>query len=654
MSGGGQRVKRGAIKLHKGGNQQDGSAAGEQEEVEEQGRAAEQAVRGEQQSLLLSKEQLAQLEQSNATLQTRLADVRAQRARALKDKQSLERAAEDLEGMLPKMALELEERSKQLKLVRAAAEELGKSVEAQGAAADGKQQLAALEKRHAAELKAHEQAQAKLAKLEAETADLHARIAEVGGPKLRAHKEELAQLEAAAEKTRKAISKQAAEVKAQAAKRDKAAAQEQEAGKEAQEAAARAEALTAEAKTLEDEALGVMQAFEQAKAAEQVSKDELAAAQAAAAELKGRSGKAEKAIVEMRNQLKDYDEHDIPKKKQAAAVLKTALAEAEQHWDLMLSKHGDEAAQALAEREEEEEEGQEGQAAERRPEEQAEGEEDREMLEGERAQQAAAPRKRPLLLEPEQLAQLDLGLVAVEVDRLEEAVNKLKKVVNMGAIKEYAAREKEYAARVVELDAVTAARDAAREECEALRKQRLTEFMAGFSTITLRLKEMYQMITLGGDAELELVDSCDPFSEGIVFSVRPPKKSWKQIALLSGGEKTLSSLALIFALHHFKPNALYCLDEVDAALDFKNVSIVANYIKERTQNAQFIVISLRNNMFELADRLVGIYKTHDATKSITISPALVVAAAAATAAQEKHEDKPQQHAVRRAPLQAIN
>ena len=128
------------------------------------------------------------------------------------------------------------------------------------------------------------------------------------------------------------------------------------------------------------------------------------------------------------------------------------------------------------------------------------------------------------------------------------------------------------------------------------------------------------MITLGGDAELELVDSLDPFSEGIVFSVRPPKKSWKNITNLSGGEKTLSSLALVFALHHYKPTALYVMDEIDAALDFKNVSIVANYIKERTKNAQFVIISLRNNMFELADRLVGIYKTHDCTKSVTVNP----------------------------------
>lgn len=102
--------------------------------------------------------------------------------------------------------------------------------------------------------------------------------------------------------------------------------------------------------------------------------------------------------------------------------------------------------------------------------------------------------------------------------------------------------------------------------------------------------------------------------------MRPPKKSWKNIQNLSGGEKTLSSLALVFALHTYKPTPLYVMDEIDAALDFKNVSIVANYIKEKTKDAQFIVISLRNNMFELADRLVGIYKTNNVTKSITIDP----------------------------------
>ncbi|CBI22206.3 hypothetical protein VitviT2T_022629 [Vitis vinifera] len=62
------------------------------------------------------------------------------------------------------------------------------------------------------------------------------------------------------------------------------------------------------------------------------------------------------------------------------------------------------------------------------------------------------------------------------------------------------------------------------------------------------------------------------------------------------------------------------MDEIDAALDFKNVSIVGHYVKDRTNDAQFIIISLRNNMFELVDRLVGIYKTDNCTKSITINP----------------------------------
>nr|XP_029121753.1 structural maintenance of chromosomes protein 4 isoform X2 [Elaeis guineensis] len=191
---------------------------------------------------------------------------------------------------------------------------------------------------------------------------------------------------------------------------------------------------------------------------------------------------------------------------------------------------------------------------------------------------------------------------------------------NLDSISEYRKKAVLYNDRVEELNAVTQEHDGLKKQYDGLRKKRLDEFMAGFNIISLKLKEMYQMITLGGDAELELVDSLDPFSEGVVFSVRPPKKSWKNIANLSGGEKTLSSLALVFALHHYKPTPLYVIDEIDAALDFKNVSIVGHYVKERTRDAPFIIISLRNNMFELADRLVGIYKTDNCTKSITINP----------------------------------
>eukprot|EP01086_Lenisia_limosa_P001204 TRINITY_DN1220_c0_g1_i7.p1 TRINITY_DN1220_c0_g1~~TRINITY_DN1220_c0_g1_i7.p1 ORF type:complete len:183 (+),score=28.29 TRINITY_DN1220_c0_g1_i7:171-719(+) len=168
------------------------------------------------------------------------------------------------------------------------------------------------------------------------------------------------------------------------------------------------------------------------------------------------------------------------------------------------------------------------------------------------------------------------------------------------------------------LDILTMERNKAISEFESLRRKRLEMFLKGFNVISTHLKEIYQMITLGGDAELELVDSLDPFSEGVLFSVRPPQKSWKNIGNLSGGEKTLSSLSLIFALHHYKPTPLYVMDEIDAALDYKNVSIVANYIKDKTTDAQFVIISLRNNMFELANSLIGVFKNNNASDSVSL------------------------------------
>ncbi len=216
-------------------------------------------------------------------------------------------------------------------------------------------------------------------------------------------------------------------------------------------------------------------------------------------------------------------------------------------------------------------------------------------------------------------------LFDADMEALKRAIHDLEETLkknspNLNAIQSYNELQKKFMERVAELEEITQQRDLLCSNFDELRKQRLDEFMSGFTKIRLKLKEIYRTVTLDGDAELELVDSLDPFTEGIVLSVRPPKKSWKNVGNLSGGEKTLSSLSLVFALHEFRSTPIYVMDEIDAALDFKNVSIIAHYIKERTKNAQFIIISLRNNMFELADRLVGIYKTSQKTKSVTIDP----------------------------------
>ncbi|KAI8801140.1 RecF/RecN/SMC N terminal domain-containing protein [Cladochytrium replicatum] len=159
-------------------------------------------------------------------------------------------------------------------------------------------------------------------------------------------------------------------------------------------------------------------------------------------------------------------------------------------------------------------------------------------------------------------------------------------------------------AHAAELDQLTVSREAAKEAYEGY----------------------FQIITIREDTELELGDSLDPFSEGIVFSAIPLKKSRKNICNLSGGGNgngnTTISLAFVFAPHHFKPTPLYVMDEIDGRLDLRNVHIVANYIKKETKNVQLIFIRLRYNMFELEDRCWVFIKlqTKDTPKSITINP----------------------------------
>ena len=189
---------------------------------------------------------------------------------------------------------------------------------------------------------------------------------------------------------------------------------------------------------------------------------------------------------------------------------------------------------------------------------------------------------------------------------------------NLSAIQEYEDKEKVHNQHLKDFSQADAHRNGILAHCNSLKQQRLEMFMEGFTKIAQKLKETYQILTLGGDAELEFEDRYDPFSQGIRFSVRPPGKSWKQISNLSGGEQTLSSLSLVFSLHLIKPTPFYIMDEIDAALDPRNTSIVGNYLREISTNVQLIIVSLRNQLFELAYRLVGIFKVTDCASAITI------------------------------------
>jgi len=117
----------------------------------------------------------------------------------------------------------------------------------------------------------------------------------------------------------------------------------------------------------------------------------------------------------------------------------------------------------------------------------------------------------------DELQDLEQNTLKGEIAIFEEKLQDVS--IDFGVLTEYRNRVEELAVRSSDLSEAVATRDAAKKQCEELRRLRLEGFMDGFSTISLRLKEMYQMITMGGNAELELVDSLDPFSEGILFSV---------------------------------------------------------------------------------------------------------------------------------------
>lgn len=120
---------------------------------------------------------------------------------------------------------------------------------------------------------------------------------------------------------------------------------------------------------------------------------------------------------------------------------------------------------------------------------------------------------------------------------------------------------------------------------------------------------------------LDIEDSDEPYLDGIKYHAMPPLKRFRDMEHLSGGEKTMAALALLFAVHSYQPSPFFVLDEVDAALDNTNVARIANYIRDHASpGMQFIVISLKTGLFQLSEALVGIYRdqTENSSNSLTL------------------------------------
>ena len=133
-----------------------------------------------------------------------------------------------------------------------------------------------------------------------------------------------------------------------------------------------------------------------------------------------------------------------------------------------------------------------------------------------------------------------------------------------------------------------------------------TNFVQTFEKIRIEFSRVFKTLFKGGEAVLELTDPDNILETGIEISALPPGKKLNSIALLSGGEKTLTAISLLFAILNVKPVPFVILDEVEAALDEANVENFGHYLESKKEKSQFIVITHKKKTMEFADALYGI------------------------------------------------
>ena len=192
--------------------------------------------------------------------------------------------------------------------------------------------------------------------------------------------------------------------------------------------------------------------------------------------------------------------------------------------------------------------------------------------------------------------------------QLQDIRDEIRKMgtVNVGAIEEYAATKERYDFLKKQhddiVDAQNSLNDIINELDEGMRKQ----FEEGFKDIQREFDAAFKELFGGGKGTLELMPDEDILETGIKIIAQPPGKKLQNMMQLSGGEKSLTAISLLFAIQNLKPSPFCLLDEIEAALDDSNVGRFANYLHNLTENTQFIVITHRRGTMNAADRLYGI------------------------------------------------
>ncbi|MBR5994495.1 MAG: chromosome segregation protein SMC [Lachnospiraceae bacterium] len=199
----------------------------------------------------------------------------------------------------------------------------------------------------------------------------------------------------------------------------------------------------------------------------------------------------------------------------------------------------------------------------------------------------------------------DLTGMKKEISKVKDAIKKLGDV-NVNAIEDYRNLMERYTFLKTQHDDLVEAKETLQgiitELDEAMRKQ----FAESFKDINEEFDKVFKELFGGGKGTLELIEEEDILEAGIRIIAQPPGKKLQNMMQLSGGEKALTAIALLFAIQNLKPSPFCLLDEIEAALDESNVDRFAKYLHKLTKHTQFIVITHRRGTMQKADRLYGI------------------------------------------------
>uniref|UniRef100_A0A672S6U4 Structural maintenance of chromosomes protein 1A n=1 Tax=Sinocyclocheilus grahami TaxID=75366 RepID=A0A672S6U4_SINGR len=203
--------------------------------------------------------------------------------------------------------------------------------------------------------------------------------------------------------------------------------------------------------------------------------------------------------------------------------------------------------------------------------------------------------------------------IKAEMNTLQQRLNEQQSILQRISAPNMKAMEKLESVRDKFQETSDAARKRAKKAKQAfeqIKKERFDRFNACFESVATNIDEIYKALSRNSSAQAFLgpENPEEPYLDGINYNCVAPGKRFRPMDNLSGGEKTVAALALLFAIHSYKPAPFFVLDEIDAALDNTNIGKVANYIKDQSvQNFQAVVISLKEEFYTKADSLIGVY-----------------------------------------------